>query len=280
MSPERIALTEEPDITPRDDIEIIGHRGVMGEMPQNTLPSFRKAIEAGVPAIELDVELAKTGEVVIFHDDEVDKVTEGQEHGSVNSFTFDELRAMNVNDGFEDGNTYQIPTLSEVLDVVDEYATEGKARTKVNIELKGANTAAPVSEIVRTYLEKGWKPSDFVVSSFRHDELAKFKEIFPDIDIAVLIDDKQWKQLGSAEAAVDLATSMKAVAVNPGIAFVSQELVDKAHEAGLKVNVWTVNTPEELQYLKEMSVDGAFVNRLGLGSDSVVKTPEFGPERL
>jgi hypothetical protein len=105
-------------------MQIIGHRGVMGEAPQNTLASFEMAIKAGLPAIEMDARLAITGEVIIFHEWEVSKVTVGASQGALKVYPFKKLRKLDVNDGFS-GGPYQIPTLEEVLDLVDRYAKGG-----------------------------------------------------------------------------------------------------------------------------------------------------------
>lgn len=245
---------------------IIGHRGVMGEYPQNTLESFAAALDGGLSMIEFDIELSSDGRAIIFHDDTVDKITSNRQHGSINSFSFDELRAMNVDDGKgSDDRTYQIPTLEEVLDLVGER-NKDNAYVRVNIELKGANTAVPTADIVKSYLEKTWQPSYFVISSFRHDELVKFKQILQDIEIAMLVDDKQWDEefQQSSQAAIQKALEMNAIAINPGITFVNQKLVDDAHKAGLAVNVWTINNTDELMQMAKMRVDGVFSNYLNL----------------
>ena len=245
-----------------------GHRGVMGEAPQNTLASFEKVLQAGLPAIELDVELSSDGRAVIFHDDTVDEITGQQAHGPINSFSFDELRRLNVSDGFDAGTSYQIPTLEEVLDLVDRYRHSRDTPALVNIELKGVNTAEPTAKIVKEYLASGWLPENFIVSSFKHDELAKFKQLMPQLDIAILIDDKQWKALDkSNQKAVELADSMGAVGLNPGLEFVNSELVQMAHQAGLKVNVYTIKTAEEYAKMAQMGVDGVFVNFLNLAQN-------------
>ena len=244
-------------------MEIIGHRGARAVSPQNTLPSFEVALKEKVPMIELDVELSRDGRDVIFHDDEVDQITRGQAHGSINSFTFDELRKLNVHDGFSDGNFYQIPTLGEVLDLVDKHKGEDGNRTKVNIELKGANTAMVVADIVKRYLNAGWKPEDFVVSSFRHDELEKFKKLVPEIKIAMFLNNDQWQELGTPEAAVERAKKLEAVAINPDKSFASVELVKAAHSNGLEINVYTVNEPEDIKRMLEIGVDRIFTDDPG-----------------
>ena len=226
--------------------------------PQNTLPSFELALKNKLPMIELDTQLAKTGEVVVFHDDKVDEITRGQAHGAINSFSFDELQAINVHDGFNDG-TYQIPALEEVLDLVDKYADES-SRTKVNIELKGSGTAEPVVAIIKKYQKKGWQLSDFVVSSFKHHELEKFKQLMPEVDVAVLLNQEQWKALGSAQAAIDLGKKLRAEAINPDVSFTTSDFVKAAHENGFEVNVYVVNEPEDILRMRNIGADRIFTD--------------------
>jgi len=100
----------------------IGHRGAMGYEPENTLRSFKKALDLKVDMIELDVYVCKSDELIVIHDDKVDRTTNGQ--GYVVNKTFEELRTLDA------GKNEKIPTLSEVLNLVNRKA-------KLNIELKG-----------------------------------------------------------------------------------------------------------------------------------------------
>jgi glycerophosphoryl diester phosphodiesterase len=244
-------------------MQIIGHRGVMGEAPQNTLASFEMAIKAGLPAIEMDARLAITGEVIIFHEWEVSKVTVGASQGALKVYPFKKLRKLDVNDGFS-GGPYQIPTLEEVLDLVDRYAKGGK-RTKVNIELKGSFTYKPVAKIVKAYLKKGWKSSDFIISSKRYQQLAHFKRLVPTVDTAMLINDLHWLRfLHSVKVTMEFAKILRVSAINPRFNLVNKKLVDAAHKNGLKVNVYTIKTPEQYKKMQEFGVDGVIVNYQGL----------------
>jgi len=99
----------------------IGHRGAMGYQPENTLISFEKAIQLGVDMIEMDVEKCKTGELIIIHDQKVDRTTNGE--GYVADFSFEEIKKLDA------GNGEKIPTVQEVLNLV-------KNRVKINLELK------------------------------------------------------------------------------------------------------------------------------------------------
>jgi len=243
-------------------MELIAHRGCMAEVPQNTLNSFEAAIRQGAKMIELDVVICKTGEIIIFHDDDVETITRGQVRGAIDSFTFEELRQFNVHDGFNDGNFYQIPTLQELLELVKKLSLELGYKTRTNIELKGPGTALPVSIIIEEYMRtKEFISDDIIVSSFRHDELKTFKQLLPDIEIAVLLGDDQWEMMGkSCKDAIELTKSLGGTALNPCIDFVSAEMILTCHQAGLRVNVWTIKTQEEYNRMKVLEVDAVFVN--------------------
>lgn len=217
----------------------IGHRGAMGYEPENTLLSFKKALELGADAVELDVYVCKTGELVVIHDDKVDITTNGK--GYVMEKTFDELRILNA------GKGEKIPTLREVFDLINR-------KIKINIELKGVGTAKPVSDLIEDYVgNNGWKYDDFFVSSFNHYELSEFKKINPNIKIGALI-------VGIPIGFAEFAEKMNADSVNLCVEFINQEFVDDAHRRGMKVYVWTVNDADEIKRIKSLSVDGIFSN--------------------
>jgi glycerophosphoryl diester phosphodiesterase len=215
----------------------IGHRGARGHEPENTLLSFKKALELDVDMIELDVYTLKDGHTVVFHDDELGRTTNGE--GFLIGKTFEEIKKLDA------GKGEKVPMLEEVLDLVDK-------KTQVNIELKGEDTAQPVARIVEKYVqEKGWSYDDFLVSSFNHRELKEFKDLKPEVKIGMLISDvsPDYSQL---------AENLGAYSINVNKEFVTRELVNDVHEKGLKVFVWTVNNKDEIRRIKLLGVDGIF----------------------
>jgi glycerophosphoryl diester phosphodiesterase len=139
-----------------------------------------------------------------------------------------------------------VPTLEEVLDFIDR-------RVPVDIELKGPRSAAAVATIVKAYLQHGWQPSDFLISSFNHHELQTFKSLMPAIDVAALMDAVPLDYAAFAQ-------ELQAVAVCPGHEFIDKAYVEDAHQRGLQVYVWTVNDPEEVERMCTLGVDGIFTN--------------------
>ncbi len=218
-------------------MQIIGHRGACGYEPENTLASFRKALELGVEMIEFDVYVLKTGELIVIHDNTVDRTTNGT--GYVTDFNFDELRTLDA------GNGEAIPLLSEVLDLVDKKAG-------INIELKGIGTAAGVAGLITQYKnEKGWSDDLFMISSFNHVELREFSEIMPSIRIGAVIEGIPVDYAAFAERVGAFSATLSAE-------FITQEYVQDAHNRGLKVFAYTINDEPEVKRMQLLGVDGIF----------------------
>lgn len=214
----------------------IGHRGAMGHVTENTLASIEKAMDLGVDMLEIDVFRIADGEIVVFHDKQLDRLTDAT--GDIESFTLEELKEVRLKAG-----GYTIPTLREVLDTMD-------AQVQLNIELKGANTAAGVFDIIEEYIGKGpWELDDFIISSFNWEELEAMRNVNSEIAIAVLISKEPLR-------ALPVAQQLQAVAINPNYRGLSKEVVATMHQAGLKVYPWTVNDPKAIRELKDFGVDG------------------------
>lgn len=218
---------------------VIGHRGAMGHETENTLVSIQKALDFGVDMIEIDVFKIKSGELVVFHDDEVERLTDGT--GKIEDYNFEELQKLTLI-----GN-HKIPTLKEVLNLINH-------QVPLNIELKGANTAHDVNTIMADYIaEKGWKLNDFVISSFNWDELKIMRQENTDIDIAVLTEEDPLE-------AISFAEELNAIAINPNYEMLTEENVTQIHNAGFKVFTWTVNEPKDIEKMMNYGVDGIFTN--------------------
>ncbi|MBU2995515.1 glycerophosphodiester phosphodiesterase [Cellulophaga baltica] len=219
---------------------VIGHRGAMGHETENTIASIEKALALEVNMIEIDVFKIASGEIVVFHDDSVERLTNGK--GNIEAFTLSELRKLEVVGG------HQIPLFTEVLNIINK-------KVPLNIELKGANTAKDVDEIIKTYIsEKGWELNDFIISSFNWDELILMREVNNDIAVAVLIEDENPLE------AIPLAKKLHAVAINPDADKLTLEIANKIREAGFKIYPWTVNDPQKIIEMKRIGVDGMFTN--------------------
>ena len=212
----------------------IGHRGACGYAPENTLAAFELAITMGCPWLELDV-YAVEGELLVIHDDTLERTTNGK--GQVMQTPLATLRSL------DSGNGQQIPTLKEVIELVDH-------RAGINIELKGPHTAAPVCQLLHDYLAQGWRSDEFMLSSFDHQELALADPLFRR---GALFHRAKKDYLARADR-------LGAYSLNLAIKLVTPELVQAAHGHGLQVLVYTVNEAADIQRMRDYGVDGIFCN--------------------
>ncbi len=220
-------------------MRIIGHRGASGYAPENTLEAFELAIRQGVSMIELDVHRCATGELVVIHDERVDRTTDGT--GLVSEMTLDEIKKLNV------GNGNQVPTLEEVFEAVAR-------RVKINIEIKGRKVAQPLAEMLSKFMfEKEWNPNYFIVSSFDHEQLKQFHALLPRIRTGILFESfpSDYQQL---------LQEVKPFSIHIPANIYTIELVDTIHKAGLEAWVYTVNETKVFEKLQAMGVDAVFTN--------------------
>ncbi|HAU4899396.1 glycerophosphodiester phosphodiesterase [Aeromonas hydrophila] len=220
-------------------MQIIAHRGASGLAPENTLKAIRLALALGAGAIEIDVQLAD-GELWVFHDRRLERCTDGDGVLTAQSRAY--LASLDAGEG--EG----IPTLWQVMEAIAGQA-------ELHIELKGAQTADEVARLTRrAEAELGFAPTQWVVSSFHHPELARFAALRPDILLGALT---STIPLTLAKFAAELG----AWSLNCDVDFVDQALVQDAHDRGLKVLVYTVDEPADQAMLAAIGVDGIFTNR-------------------
>jgi len=220
-------------------IIIIGHRGAAGYAPENTLSSFARAIECKVDIIEFDVWKCASGELIVFHDEKVDKLTDG--HGYVSSKTLNELKQLTVL-GCE-----TIPTLQEVFDFVNR-------RVKLFIELKDSDIAHDVLGLINYYVKhKQWQYDDFIIGSFDHIQLKIVKTTNNLIPIIALI-------YGIPVQFAACVEDINPQIVGLGLDFINQAFVDDIHARGMLVYVYTVNDKDKLGRLIGYGVDGLITN--------------------
>lgn len=214
----------------------IGHRGAAGHEPENTLRSVRCALELDADWIEIDVQ-SVDGELIVFHDDTLDRTTNGT--GAVGAASFRELRALDA------GGGQQIPTLAEVMDTID-------ARCGLNIELKGTNTVGDVLATISDYQARrsAWRDR-ILLSSFDRSRTEALAARERNFRLGILFDD-------DPEEALTRAREYRAYSIHPSVEQLSRDLISKAHAADLKVLVYTVNEPADLNDMHSLGVDGVF----------------------
>jgi glycerophosphoryl diester phosphodiesterase len=207
----------------------IGHRGARAYEPENTLRSFKRALEIGVDAVELDVRKTKDGQLVVIHDPDVKKTTNGE--GLVSGLTLKEIK------GFSTERGEKIPTLEEALGFLDKKA-------KILIELKETGVEEKVLSLVRgNGLQK-----NVIIVSFIEEALRKIRELDKEVETGLIYA----KHKDPVKAALEL----KAAYLVAFYRFTHTANIQKAHENGLKVIVWTINEPEEVAEYAKKSVDG------------------------
>jgi glycerophosphoryl diester phosphodiesterase len=215
----------------------IGHRGAKGHGPENTLLGIERALALGTTHIEIDVFLVD-GELMVFHDERLERTTNGTGYLWDQSFT--DLRSLNA------GSGEKIPTLPEVGTLINR-------RAGLNIELKGPGTAAPVAACIDDLVNSGWPLHSILVSSFDHRQLVELKRLNSQIKIGAL----------TASLPVDnarFAETISAFSVHPSLEFIDRAFVVDAHTRGLKVYVYTVDHPEDIARMHTLGVDGVFSN--------------------
>ena len=222
--------------TSNKDILVVGHRGAMGHVLENTIESVQKAIELNVDGIEIDVFKSKTGELVVYHDPFLSRLSNS--NAFIEQISLDSIKKIELIGG------YFIPTLKEILNIIPE-------KIFLNIELKGQDTAFETNKIIINYLNTyNFPVSKFIISSFRWDELKKIRSFNKDIPIAILVD-----SLSKIDDAIKLAKQINAVALNPNKEFITKEIVNKIQSKNIKVYPYTINTPRNIRKMRSMGVD-------------------------
>lgn len=212
----------------------IGHRGAKGHLAENTLESIKKALSLGVDGIEIDVHRCASGQLVVFHDFTLDRMTNTS--GEVSKYTLNQLKRVEVK------GHCQIPTLSEVLTFVNN-------KCLLNIELKGHDTAEEASRLITFFVEKkGWEYKNIIVSSFQTNLLETVYKTNPNIPLGVITDT-------NLDEAVNFAKTINAVSIHPDYTMLTQEIVEKLKE-DFKVFTFTVNNLKPIKRIKSYGVDG------------------------
>lgn len=218
--------------------KIIAHRGASAHAPENTLAAFQLALDQNADGIELDVILSKDDHLVVIHDDSVDRTTNSS--GLVHEMTLKELQSLDAGDG------QRIPTLEEVFENFG-------GRFLINIELKNYSSIFDALPIQVAKLVKKFRLEDSVViSSFNPFNLPRFRSRLPGTPLGLLTQPNQAKKWVWRLFTYD--------ALHPHFSDVDKILVTQLHNRHRKVNVWTVDDPQEIQRLAKLKVDSIITN--------------------
>lgn len=198
-------------------VKIVGHRGVRFIEPENTLRAVRRAIELGVDAVEIDIRATSDMNIVVIHDETLDRTTNGR--GYVNKYTLSELRSLDA------GKGEKIPTLNEVINEID-------GKVELFIEIKDPIIVRKVVEIVSRY-DYSWMH----VISFYHPIVKIVKNLLPKISTGIIISSEPVDP-------ICLTRSANADIIIPNIRYASDRLIKMCHENNILVSGWVINDPK------------------------------------
>ena len=232
-------------------MRILGHRGASSDAPENTLAAFLLALQQGADGVELDARLCHSGEVVVFHDERLERLTGGR--GRVADTSWDELSQLEVRSGKSGVAPARIPLLLEVLEALPRTAF-------VNVELKSEDwNGTRVADAAGSLLEAGRHDAHVVVSSFDPRCLLRLALGHPRLKRGLLLDPDR-SQLVQRHLTLPL---LGRDAVHPEGAHLEEGDVRRWHASGREVAVWTVDDPQVARRLRGWGVDTCITNRPG-----------------
>jgi glycerophosphoryl diester phosphodiesterase len=229
---------------------IYAHRGARGYAPENTMPAFRQAIICQADGIELDVQVTKDQQLVICHDHTIDRTSNGS--GWIKDLTLTELKALDFGSWFAPSFANEsIPTFQEF------FAWYVTTPLLLNIEIKNGPVVYEGIEEQLINIMKSNIPRNFdlyhriIISSFYHPSLVKIKQLEQRFKTGVLFDDRPVDVLS-------LIQQTNADYLHPHWHYLETNWIEAAHEAGIGVNSYTINTQEEFDFSRATNIDGIF----------------------
>jgi len=232
---------------------LIGHRGYPARYPENTLASFKGAMEAGCDMIELDVTLTKDRKVVVIHDDTLDRTTSGK--GPVKNHALSDIRTLDAGSWFNPRFAAQrVPELSEVMEL-----TAGRCMLNIEIKESAFEVEFPADAIEHQVAElvKTSRATDrVIISSFDQRILQRIAAMVAPPAIAYISDH------GADKIVLEMLLKMRAFSWHPRFKVLTRNQVDMLHAAGFRVFPWTINTRAEAEKVLALGVDGLICNEL------------------
>jgi len=229
--------------------KIQAHRGASAYRPENTLEAFSLAIAQKADGLELDVHLSKDGQVVVAHDERLERVSNGT--GLIHDHTLEALRSLNFGKLFPDQPACRMPTLAEVFALIKDTSMT------VNIEMKTTELFYPGLAQKLVQLAREYAMEERVLySSFNHYSLLEIKNLNPNAKIGLLY------QFGMVDPWV-YARHVSASAIHPHYFAIATlpDTVARCHANGVMVNVWTVDDPTAIHRMIQCGVDAVITNK-------------------
>ena len=232
---------------------IFAHRGASGYAPENTLEAFKLAADMGAHGVELDVHICRSGELVVTHDETVERVSDGE--GWIRDLTLSELKALRFNRTHPEYADARIPTLQEVFQLLRPTGM------RINIELKNSYIDYPDLEkkVIELAAQEGMLDR-VLFSSFNHHSMLRVKAIDPKLYCGLLYEASLVRPWAYAVAlGVDAIHPHFSEVITPGGSCAI------AHKAGIQINTWTVNRAEDLRAVLEEGADILITNYPDVG---------------
>lgn len=257
---------------------VIAHRGGRSLGPENTIYTFKRAIEKGADVLEMDLQTTADGQLVVLHDRNVNRTTNGK--GAVDGFSLSELKKLDA--GFRwsphNSNTFPlrnkgitIPTLADVFQALPD--------TRMNIEIKSSQVNT-IQDLCRVIREHGMAEK-VMVACFDSGKLGEFRSVCPEVATsagaseAVLF---YWLQRAQLESAYSpSAQALQIPEAYRDRRITTSRFLDAAHARNMRVHVWTVNDTESMQRLIALGVDGIMTDYPDRLVNVLKKQPKVAP---
>lgn len=228
-------------------ILLIGHRGASTIAPPNTLKAFEKAIELKADYSEFDIHLTKDGEIVIIHDADTFNATGVK--GLIKDMTLDQIKSLDAGEG------EKIPTLHELINIA-------KKKMGLQIEIKATNL---FDKLIKILKEENLLETS-IISSFMLDELLKLKNLEPHAKVGLLLFSEIVRPT-IVKRKIEKVAKDNFYSIHTYFNHTDKDIVDFAHNHGLKIIVWTVNDRKIMEELIHIGVDGIITDDISLAND-------------
>ncbi|KMY49183.1 glycerophosphodiester phosphodiesterase [Peribacillus loiseleuriae] len=226
----------------------IGHRGACGHRPENTIASFKKALEYQVDFIEIDIQMSFDGKIVVFHDSTLERTTNGK--GRVRDFTYEELAKLDAGGWYDERfKGERIPLLSTALDEILPFSG-------ILIEIKHPEHYPEIELVLahelKNRLQVSFASPKVMVQSFNITSIKKFHELLPEVPVGILI--KHTPKGISNKALRNY--SQFASFINPKRTMMNEKLKQRIQACGMMAFTWTVNNQKQIHSFEKMKLDG------------------------
>jgi glycerophosphoryl diester phosphodiesterase len=236
--------TEPPTLEHDQAVLVIGHRGAAGLAPENTLGAIQVALDLGVDGVEFDVQRSADNELILMHDLDVDRTTNGR--GLVNDLTLAELQALDAGSSFSDAFAGEpVPSLRNVFDLVSD------SQILLFIELKDPSLYPGIEQQVVDLIREYNYESRVHILSFDYDSLDRVRELAPELILSGLWSRNLPADTGGYDVVNARYTLFRGM----------PRAIDRYHDQGALVMAWTVDEIPDMEWLIEQGIDGITTNR-------------------